>query len=106
MDFGATRVYCDDKNWKARFVALSESAICILTTIDLVSHNLGWELNNLRERGIAHKLFFITKPHMDDRIEASYLKFWAFILGNGHFALGSRSAAMGRDCRVFAGIQI
>lgn len=58
---GAVREYAPDAVWKQRVFDLSLSAKCIVIALG-ESHNLQWELNQIRKQGMCQKLCMFTPP--------------------------------------------
>lgn len=58
---GATREYATDDRWQTRFLELAQSVSCIVVSIG-GSPNLEWELTQIKERGLGHKLCLFTSP--------------------------------------------
>src|SRR6266487_4404920 len=57
----AVREYAPDAVWKQRVFDLALSAKCIVIALG-ESHNLQWELNQIREQGMCQKLCMFTPP--------------------------------------------
>ena len=60
---GALREYAPDELWQSRFLALAESAKCIVVSVG-GSANLQWELEQIRQLGLTKKLCLFTSPRV------------------------------------------
>ena len=58
---GAIREYAPDLGWAERFLQLAAGAKCVLVASGQ-SINLHWELEQMKQTGLASKLFFLTRP--------------------------------------------
>jgi hypothetical protein len=60
---GAVREYAPDDTWQQRFLHLARSATCIFVSVG-GSTNLQWELEQIKQQGLAHKLCLFTSPRV------------------------------------------
>ena len=60
---GAVREYAPDAAWQQRFLDLARSAKCIVVSVG-GSANLQWELEQVKQQGLAQKLCLFTSPRV------------------------------------------
>jgi hypothetical protein len=60
---GAVREYAPDDAWQQRFLDLARSAKCIVVSVG-GSANLQWELEQVKQQGLAQKLCLFTSPRV------------------------------------------